>query len=146
MEWLGDIGGLYDALRLIGYALVLPVTSFQLKAELLSQVFRFTESKRFAEKRKDDPLYDSSTYQPTAPENYTDMQHLANNMQWDFQKMANIPRRMCLATFFGCNRKSRYKKMLEKSNNSIMKELDLIKFIHRQRLTTFTTLASLTAR
>ena len=52
MEWLGDIGGLYDALRLIGMVIVAPYSSFALKAELLSQVFRFTESKRLAEKRE----------------------------------------------------------------------------------------------
>ena len=32
--------------------IVAPYSSFALKAELLSQVFRFTESKRLAEKRE----------------------------------------------------------------------------------------------
>ena len=45
LEWLGDIGGLYDALRLIGLLMMSPFSSFFLKSELLSQVFRFTESK-----------------------------------------------------------------------------------------------------
>ena len=49
LEWLGDIGGLYDALRLIGLLFITPFNSFARKAELLSQVFRFTASKRFAE-------------------------------------------------------------------------------------------------
>ena len=45
LEWLGDIGGLYDALRLIGLLMMSPFSSFFLKSELLSQVFIFTESK-----------------------------------------------------------------------------------------------------
>ena len=51
LEWLGDIGGLFDALRIIGVLLMAPFTAFQVKAELLSQVFRFTESKNYAEQR-----------------------------------------------------------------------------------------------
>ena len=40
----------------------------------------------------------------------------------------------------------KYKKMLEKADGSISRELDLIKFIQRQRLTTFATLASMSSR
>ena len=36
LEWLGDIGGLYDALRLIGVLIMAPFTAFRLKSELLS--------------------------------------------------------------------------------------------------------------
>ena len=39
LEWLGDIGGLYDAMRLIGQLIVSPVALFSLKAELISQAF-----------------------------------------------------------------------------------------------------------
>ena len=34
LEWLGDIGGLYDAMRIIAMIIVYPVSSFSLKAEL----------------------------------------------------------------------------------------------------------------
>ena len=36
--------------------------------------------------------------------------------------------------------------MIQKANESVFKELDLIKFIQRQRLTTFTTLATFNSR
>ena len=49
LDWLGDIGGLYDALRLIGLFVVAPFSSFKQKAELLFHVFRFTKSLRFAD-------------------------------------------------------------------------------------------------
>ena len=36
LEWLGDLGGLIDALRLIGAFLIAPLSAFKLKGELLS--------------------------------------------------------------------------------------------------------------
>ena len=41
MDWLGDVGGLFDALRLIASMLAGPIAALALKAELLSQVFRY---------------------------------------------------------------------------------------------------------
>ena len=40
LEWLGDIGGLYDALFLICSALVKPFSSFWLTTEMISALFR----------------------------------------------------------------------------------------------------------
>ena len=53
LEWLGDCGGLFDALRIIGVFIMMPLTSFKLKSMLLSNVFRFTKSKKMAEKQDD---------------------------------------------------------------------------------------------
>ena len=39
LEWLGDIGGLYDGLLIIGHALAGPFALLTLKAKLLSWVF-----------------------------------------------------------------------------------------------------------
>lgn len=39
LEWLGDIGGLLDALRHIGTFVVAPITSFSLSSDLLSSIF-----------------------------------------------------------------------------------------------------------
>ena len=90
LEWLGDIGGLYDALRLIGLLMMSPFSSFFLKAELLSQVFRFTESKQYAEKRereleaakKGKPRPPDES--PRPPGGIQGDQNLAENMYWDF--------------------------------------------------------------
>lgn len=46
LDWLGDIGGLTDALMIIIGALTLPVATFALKAKLLSYLFRFRESEK----------------------------------------------------------------------------------------------------
>ena len=44
LEWLGDLGGLYDALKVIGGLLVAPFAAFQLNSEMLHKLFRFTPS------------------------------------------------------------------------------------------------------
>ena len=44
LEWLGDVGGLFDALIIIGGYIVGPISAFTLKATLLSRIFRFTQS------------------------------------------------------------------------------------------------------
>ena len=35
LEWLGDIGGLYDALKLIGHSFVFPIALFGVNKEIL---------------------------------------------------------------------------------------------------------------
>mmetsp|Transcript_16052 Transcript_16052/g.20333 ORF Transcript_16052/g.20333 Transcript_16052/m.20333 type:complete len:101 (-) Transcript_16052:837-1139(-) len=39
LEWLGDVGGLFDALKIIGHWLVVPFASYALKTELVSSIF-----------------------------------------------------------------------------------------------------------
>ena len=44
LDWLGDMGGLLDALYLIGMIVMSPFAEFALKTELLSSIFRFRGS------------------------------------------------------------------------------------------------------
>ena len=44
LEWLGDVGGLNDALQIIGSFLVVPVAAFALESNLLSAIFRYRKS------------------------------------------------------------------------------------------------------
>ena len=67
-------------------------------------------------------------------------------MQWDFDHATYISKQGFFETIFGRGKNSRYKKMLAKADISVSRELDLVKFIQRQRLTTFTSLVSLNAR
>ena len=54
LEWLGDVGGLYDMLCLLGRNLISPFATFALNAELLTQAFLFASSLVYAEERKRD--------------------------------------------------------------------------------------------
>ena len=47
LDWLGDVGGLIDALRYLCKFLIGPVTSFSLQATLLSTLFRQRPSEVF---------------------------------------------------------------------------------------------------
>ena len=40
LEWLGDIGGLYDALHSLGFLIAGPFAAIALKAELLARMLR----------------------------------------------------------------------------------------------------------
>ena len=151
LEWLGDVGGLYDALRLIGLLTITPFGTFARKAMLLSEIFRFTESKRFADKRaKKGDLATSqqsrSSVVSIKDEKELKRKELQENMQWDFAHAAYIPRESFFRAYLGKPRVERYTKMLNKADTAIIKELDLIKFLQRQRLTTFNLLATMNAR
>ena len=39
LEWLGDIGGLFDALAIIGRVLIAPVAAISMQAKLLNKAF-----------------------------------------------------------------------------------------------------------
>ena len=40
LDWLGDLGGLFDALRLLCHIMIYPVSSFTLQATLMAKLFR----------------------------------------------------------------------------------------------------------
>ena len=40
LDWLGDVGGLFDGLYYVAQAIVWPITAFVLKADMLESVFR----------------------------------------------------------------------------------------------------------
>ena len=44
LEWLGDIGGLFEGLSLIASHLVAPAAAYVMRAELLSKLFEPSES------------------------------------------------------------------------------------------------------
>ena len=49
LEWVGDIGGLFDGLSLIVRLIIAPVAAIAMKAKLLSQLFRLTASDRLVQ-------------------------------------------------------------------------------------------------
>ena len=59
---------------------------------------------------------------------------------------AQIPRQGFFATMLGCGKDAKYRKMLRKADASVARELDLVKFIQRQRLLTFATLSTFNGR
>ena len=140
LEWLGDCGGLFDALRIIGMLIMWPFTSFKIKSLLLSKVFIFTKSKRMADKQQ------SADQVPKEASNFiTGDESLKANMKWDFENATKIPALGCLQILFGCNKKKKYRRMLERADSEVTRELDLVKYIERSRLHSFKALISLSS-
>ena len=46
LDWLGDLGGLFDALHILGGALVAPIAKFALEAQMMNKIFRFRASNK----------------------------------------------------------------------------------------------------
>ena len=67
-------------------------------------------------------------------------------MSWDFANMLNIKGKGFFATQLGCGSNRRFDKMMAKAESSIMKELDLIKFLHRIRTHTYVSMATLSGK
>ena len=70
LEWLGDVGGLFDGLKIIGGVIIGPMAEFSLKATLLSQIFRFIKS---------------LAYQQPSFVGVNTPEKLKTNLQWDFE-------------------------------------------------------------
>ena len=47
LDWLGDLGGLFDALRLIGWAITSPFSSYVMKMALMIKFFNPFGAKRY---------------------------------------------------------------------------------------------------
>lgn len=77
-------------------------------------------------------------------EDQNEDEKIAINMRWDFKNQTKIKKFGICNLNNGCG--NRYRRMLTKAERSIAKELDLLKFLHRQRTTAYAALSSLTAR
>ena len=40
LEWLGDVGGLFDGLKIVAYFILWPFSAFAMKAELMTSLFK----------------------------------------------------------------------------------------------------------
>ena len=110
LDWIGDIGGLNDALVLLIKIILIPYTSFKKESFLLTKIFRFKSSST-----------PDSSIKSVSVENLLRIKTISY-----FLSVFGI----CLT------RRNRFKKMMVKSQKSLRKEMDLQKFIMRQRLST----------
>ena len=125
LEWLGDVGGLFDALSLIGKILLGPLSAFALKSELLTSVFK--------------KVGDISDHEGSSD--------TANRISMPWKSPTKISQLnffyALLRCFFCRTKQDKYARMLGKSEVAIESELDLIKFMERQRLQSLALIALL---
>ena len=109
------MGGLFDALTLIGKLLMVPIGSFALKSELLTSAFK---------------KIDVSPH-------HIGKDSTANKISKPWVNLQFIEQQNPFYRFFCycCLPKNdRYARMIRKSDARFQSELDLVKFIERQRL------------
>ena len=114
LDWLGDIGGLNDALFIILEVALIPFKRFTLGSFVLTRLFRF--KKDYMPKTR---LFEKDTE--------------LGSLKRTFWHTKSIPEMNYLA-YFICrksNRRKEYRKQMAKAAMQISKEMDLKKFIMR---------------
>lgn len=143
LDWLGDMGGLLDSLYMITAVIIYPISQFALKTKLLSQLFRYKGGRDELIRRM--TSQNMSIFKSTRNVSCgMETESILKSIRLDFQNMIPIKRVNCYRSFFCCLKN--YRQMLLKSQSKISKELDLRKFIYRQRLQTTAILGLLTGR
>jgi len=110
-----------DALITIGGLLVGPVVGFALKTQILHSIFRSVAS--------------LATEEPNVGE-MEERERLVRHLKWDCAMPRIIPTRNFCSVYANAAlycRRTKYQRMQGKAEISLSKELDLVKFIKRQR-------------
>ena len=105
LDWLGDVGGLYDAIMLIMQFATLPISTFALKAHLLSVLFRFRESYKGEEKNDENnssPEMRSSFLNSMLNSKDTEKETLMKNIKGDFMILKPFRKLSWFTSFFKC--------------------------------------------
>ena len=133
LDWLGDMGGLLDALYFICAIILYPIQRFAVKSQLINTMFRYRKSEQDKKLRRTSSANHRNYARrySTNSEGFEDENYLLNNIKHDFQQMMPIKalKLNCFKIVFCC--RSRPHKIMLKSQNSMMKELDLRKFVYR---------------
>ena len=141
LDWLGDLGGLFDALYYLFAVLAAPFASYSLKATLLTALFRYRKADDLSYQKPDEEESEEKNNDRRCsyvmsnfdPKDKKDKQSLMESLKGEFRAMQPIKWINCLRSCFirCCLCKKDYNKLIEKSQHRVMKELDLKKFISR---------------
>jgi len=103
LDWLGDIGGLFDALRIIFGLLVAPVASYALRVSLVSTIF--TRATATSPGKQKPAPHSLPTCQP--------------DTTWRFPVQAKIKSRGVCWNFANWSKSSRYHRMLKDAEQAM---------------------------
>lgn len=144
LDWLGDLGGLLDALYLFGFVMIHPIARFAVDSKILSSLFRYRGSEDGLLRRTLSARNLSYHRHDLGRQETFNDGTLIDSIRKDFQRYKPIKKISILQWIFQCRKN--YKKMMNKAKSSLNKELDLGKFIYRQRLQTTAVLGLLSGR
>ena len=110
LEYIGDLGGLFDGLKLLAGQLIAPITAFALQSELFSQNFPMATTRGLHNEAK------------IKPQSY----------------LRNL---MC-----GCHKNTKYRRMLQRTEKTFSKQLDIVSFVQQRKMLLLTALSTLRAK
>ena len=128
LDWLGDIGGLLDALYFLGYIFISPLANYAKNSKLLSTLFRYRGSDESLFARQFSSLKLNYITKSFKSKTYN-AEDLIDDIKKDFQKYKPIKRISFWAQKLFCRKN--YSKLMNKARSKLDKELDLRKFIYR---------------
>ena len=89
LDWLGDMGGLLDALYFIGAIFIAPFSRYALNSELINTMFRYRKSEEVegVRLRRTNSVKQSSFHRrfSASADGVEDEDTLMNNIRHDFQ-------------------------------------------------------------
>ena len=121
MEWLGDVGGLFDGLHLLVGPFMAPISAYALKLLLLASAYRDSSQSATSSTQR----FSSISYVSKE----SDVRKAGNN-----DSQGSLPRRWL-----------RHRALITKAETECVNKLDLVKFYTTQRFSVLTSLASLNA-
>ena len=144
LDWLGDLGGLFEALCRVCQWILAPVSSFALKATLLSNFFFFQPKAKPTNEHHFRRQLSSSSNHRIESKSQKDKNKLTllESIHAEFMFVTSIKKMSFYLANLLCDKA--YKKKMLKSHNRLTKELDLRKFIHRYRMFTTAIIGLLT--
>ena len=154
LEWLGDLGGLYDAMRLIGLSIVYPVAFFAMKAEIVMQAFGsrlLSLSKTVRPDDEKEPSFETVFGLKTGSHqgisrntNETDSAPSPQKGKTEKQSELKVKREL---SFFSHLKMyitdKRYRRLRKKATILVEKELDLMTYIKKSRMHALSTMSLL---
>ena len=111
LEWLGDIGGLFDGLYLITKIFISPVVTFALHSKIMTFIFRLDKAGATEKVESDE------------------VDRKIPNLSGKFERIAS---QSFIKTLI-CQKRSKYKKMLKLTKREMIKQMDLIRYLKLQR-------------
>ena len=136
LEYASDLGGLMESLIFAGYLIMAPVISFALSSEISSIIFMVKPLKdKKLERDEDgnpiDPTKVSYNNQ-IADIMYASKDQTFENIKHNLNNLESLKSMSFYKRWFKCE--SKHAKLLRKAGNKLDKELDLKKFVVRQRI------------
>lgn len=141
LDFMGDMGGLNDTLSLLGMLIVLPFVSAQIDLEILNSMFMFKPASGQS----------GAKIHTGVQEAGKSRRHLAQmlaaarkTITEHFAAIQAVPRKTIFRILASSRRdRKRHLRLLKLSKVKFTKEMDLFKFIRRQRFVNFAVLSLL---